>query len=294
MFDKVERRSFNRELLKVSNDVNDFNEAGFYLLREACLLLAEVVTFECNVPAFGGPKLNRFDAIVYGTLAKISKLNTVLIQQLSERRLEVVFVLLRVIADACIDVVYLCKFGSKEIEREFILATSSESKRLALRVLENARTRKRLLPIEKRMLRSIVNGWRVGGIKGREINEKDNRGVWAEKNSYEKAKKVGLESVYHYTFANASTSVHSSWRDLVHFHIYKDKDGFEITPQWSEPAPQIFEGATQLMIALIHSVGDSPTVPIFSFPGNRERIGVLDEDIKALQELHESYLARSN
>jgi hypothetical protein len=177
-------------------------------------LLVEVGSF-VRVAACISPgdtrRWNRDQAIVAGNVVRLYKLISALLDQTSQRRRETTFIFARLAFEAIVNVRYLIEFSCPELFDSYIRHSLRHEKRLYDRIKSNIAARGGVLPIERRMLASIERAARTSGMSLSDVSANKPKN-WGNKNLFERAKAVGLDTAYPAAFGGGSHTVHGSQR----------------------------------------------------------------------------------
>ena len=114
------RLKFTKE--EISNFINEgeFMSANVELHKNSIALLHKIIHlryFDYNdIPK----KLNRDEAILGGNIIRLTKLNTSLLQNICENKLEICFILCRCIYETQINILYFLKNGEENIFKNYV------------------------------------------------------------------------------------------------------------------------------------------------------------------------------
>src|SRR3989338_2553491 len=136
--DRKSNDDFMVDLIKVANDVN-----------KAIILVSGVIA-QKNID------LKKQD-VLRGHLVRLYKLYDSYVFLIVKRRTEIVFIILRTLAETIINLHYLLKYIDTDVHKKYKRASLAYEKKLEESILSNILNRKNKLPIEKRMLKSIAN-----------------------------------------------------------------------------------------------------------------------------------------
>ncbi len=187
------------------------------------------------------------EAIIVGHMVRITKLYEGVLMHICSHQQELAHIFFRLILETAIRMEYLITSESpKKSLQSFILASYKPENEM-LQDLENKAKQRNLIPIEKRMKKSIASWLRSDGINQRELF---NNTIWNVdgKNFRDIMNVLDLDSMYSYGFGNASHQVHGDWRDLAYYHL--EKDGRYYTPDLSftEPDPRLTGSLTHVCL----------------------------------------------
>jgi hypothetical protein len=200
---------------------SDYFRLAFDLMRET----AQYVTLFASINYGTKANWNVQQAIVGGHFVRLYKLSRSLLDQINERREEVVWVILRLCAECIINVRFLLRNDNEETLQSYLHYSLQYEKEQLSKIDANIAARGGSeLPIEKRMRRSILRAFERSGVT---VDSLPNRRIrnWANKNLFEKATDVGLGEAYFAMISGPSRNVHGGWRDLLEHHLEFDKPG---------------------------------------------------------------------
>jgi hypothetical protein len=175
-------------------------------------------------------------SVVMGHMVRVFKLYDTLIFLTVERRTEVAWIVSRTLVDTIINLRWLLKHPNQC--QRYVRQSLAFEKKLMEEI--KSRMREPPLPIETRMLRSIEATFSRAGVNPAEIKAAEWRGLSSE----QKARDVGLDSLYEFSFRGASHNVHGTWHDLEFYHLELVDGVHRPAIRFHEPRPQIVEVAT--------------------------------------------------
>ena len=181
------------------------------------------------------------EAIIVGHMVRITKLYEGVLMHICSHHQELAHIFFRLILETAIRIIrmeYLITSESpKKSFQSFILASYRPEKEM-LQDLDNNAEQRPLIPIEKRMRRSIISWLREDGITEKELF---NNTVWDVdgKNFRDIMNVFDLDSMYSYGFEIASHHVRGDWFDIAYYHLKQD-EGQYYTPDlfFTEPDPR--------------------------------------------------------
>jgi hypothetical protein len=255
-------------------------EVGSYATIAACTL-GESSTWD------------RDHAAVGGNMVRLLKLIHALLDQICQRRGEIVGLLLRLIFEAQVNIRFLILEFSPELIDSYIANSLKHERKLRDLIQGNIAERGGvMLPIEDRMLQSVSRTAKLAKLSLDEVSLKGERN-WGGKNAFEKASRVGLDSIYLAAFGRGSNSVHGNWNEIAGHHLEYDDSSERFTPStdWARPRPQ-------LPLALGGLIVDTLKI-YFEFMGGpavaeelEPLLGNLSDRILQVTHAHEIYLGR--
>lgn len=225
---------------RVRESDNDFLQdlvnAGNELCYTLAVCAAQVLT----------PKLEpRHQAVLMGVMSRLYKLYDTFQMLTCEQRMEMSMIIGRSTTDTAIDVIYLSGRREAELLDEFIrtsLATDKEIYELML----NDEADGRGDPIIRDRIKSSIES--VFNDAGMTLDEIDSR-KWKRKHSTRKRSKLcGIENLYLLIYKNLSRVTHSSWSEIVKYHL--ERDGLSWSPNLNHaiPSPQLV-GSPPILVA---------------------------------------------
>lgn len=285
---EVQHVTVDEEILLKFSREDDFNKLGFDLLKEAGSYL---IIASCLMPET--KYWNRDQAIIGGNAVRLYKLIAAFLDQVSQRKEEVSFVMMRLIFETIINISYLIKNSSKQLFDSYVFYSLQNDKKLYDKIIQNIANRGgEKLPIEERMLISIQRTFNKSGVRIEDFNEiriKD----WGDKNIFSKAEDVGLNDLYSAFFKNGSNSIHGNWADLLSYHLSHTELGFEPKFEWKNPRPQTLFAISRLVSEII--------IKYFIYIGDAQAIKFIDNAMHNLMDrimmsdkAHEDFLQKNS
>ena len=177
------------------------------------------------------------EAIIVGHMVRITKLYEGVLMHICSHHQELAHIFFRLILETAIRMEYLITSESPKQSFQSFILTSYRPEKEMLQDLENNAKQGPLIPIQKRMRRSIISWLREDGINQKELLKNKN---WKldGKNFREIMNVFDLDSMYSYGFGIASHHVHGDWLDIAYYHL--EQDGQYYTPDlfFTEPDPR--------------------------------------------------------
>ncbi len=270
---------------------NEFINADFELLKESVIYLS------ISANSYQGTENGEFygwdrnNSIVPGLLIRSCRLLTGFFSEIVANRMDTAFILQRSIAETLINSLFLLKENNQKLYEDYIKYSLKHEKSLFLRIKSNILERGYELPIESRMLKSILLAFERSGVSIENIDEM-NKKTWGG-SIYQKFKKVGLEEQYLSIFGGLSHSVHGNWQDLLSNDL--DFQGNKYYPKLNRQSvkPQPLGALNILIIAV------TGTYTIYKIPACDEKKQILrrlfkiKKMVKDVMELHEGYISKN-
>lgn len=210
-----------------------------------------VLLFKCcdkylnvnDLPKF----LSEEDAVIAGNMARLYKLCHSFLQNICDQKAEICFILFRCITETCLNIKYMLLNGENNVRRNYIKYSLITEKKVYKKVCQNIHNREEEeLPIEKRMKISIKNSFDSSNIQ---LEEVKNSSRWKSLSS--RVAVVEDPNFYSILYGLSSHSIHGNWQDLLSNHLNKTEKGFEIDLTWTQPRPQMMEGVSFQLLAVI-------------------------------------------
>ena len=171
-------------------------------------------------------------------MVRVTKLYDGFCIHVAKRQLELSEIFIRLINETIVRLFYLLNCGNqKRAIRSFIL-TSYKSERQSIKDLKNKQSQRRLIPIEKRMLRSMTKNLREDGITQKELLANQNWKVDG-KDIASMFRHLGIEWKYSYSFGGNSSTIHGNWIDMKTRHLTKNDTYYHPKLTFSDPDPRI-------------------------------------------------------
>lgn len=182
-------------------------------------------------------------AVILGHLVRLTKLYDGFCMHVAKRQTELAEVLMRAIYETSTRMLYLLKSGhQKKAIRSFIL-TSYRAEKRAIKVFRERQSERPLIPIEKRLLRSMMKNLREDGITFKEL---DSIRDWKVdgKDTAAMHHHLGNDHQYTYGFGGSSRSIHGNWVEMKYRHLIKSGAYYLPDLSFSDPDPRIVSPIT--------------------------------------------------
>jgi len=222
--------SFEDEDLLMTFFVEEVMARALYLVRVSMSLAPN------NDAANRG--YTKHSAVILGHFVRLMKLYDGFCTHIAKRELELAEIFIRLIYETEIRMKYLLSCGhQKKAIRSFIL-TSYKAEYQSIKDLKEKKSQRQLIPIEKRMLSSMLRDIKEDGISFRELDANRN---WKTdgKDIAAMLRHLGQEWQYPYGFGGASRYVHGNWMEMKRRHLRRDGRYYLPKPYFSDPVPQI-------------------------------------------------------
>ena len=217
---------FMEDLVEVAND-----------LRKTLLMLTSIIPDKTIV--------STHFAVLLGLMVRIYKLYDSFIFLICEKRMEIALLLVRSLCDSAIDVTYLCENMSDEEFQKFIKSSLVTGK-IILEEIEKDKSNGVGDPnMQKRIKESILSDFSISNITPEEVSHSD-KNLFG--NTYNRAKKCGLEKTYNFIFRNLSRSIHGNWSELLHSHLKNENDIWMPSHEYKYPKPAIIDGSSVMVV----------------------------------------------
>lgn len=269
--------AFEREGEYIGLGVDLVIEAGSYVCVAANLFRNEQMLWTRN------------EAILGGHLVRLFKLLDALLDQTCKHRRETSIVISRLIFECIVNLRYMIAHASGDLFHSYRTYSLKHELKLLLKIEANIADRQgERLPIEDRMVRSIIASFEASGLSREEVAANQQRN-WSGLNLFERARAVGLDQAYLAAFGGGSHSIHGNWQDFLEYHLEKvDDNSYRPNIGWHMPRPQILE---TLVILVADAVADYVEfVTDRNAPDFTERLRDLQDRTGRLSALHEAFL----
>lgn len=197
-------------------------------------------------------------AIIIGLMVRLGKLFHGFVQQIECGQEDIASIFARLIFETEVKISYLIK--NPRSWKSYVI-TSLRAEREMLEDLRAKGKTRKLIPIEKRIQKSVRRSLKTAGTtekellafkKHREIDGKNFRGLLEDLNR---------EHEYIYGFASSSRHVHGGWLDLHRYHLSKKGRGFQPNIKFRLPDPRMagpltFRCLEAILIYIAWSKGD--------------------------------------
>ncbi|HET6432357.1 DUF5677 domain-containing protein [Dyella sp.] len=255
-------------------------------------LLIETDSYVCvaaNIYKNENGVWSRDEAVLGGHLVRLYKLIDSLLDQTCKHRREMSIVLARLIFECIVNLRYLIANASYETFRSYRIYSLQHELKLIETIEENIAARNGLvLPIEDRMIKSILSSFRASDLTRDDVSGNKQRN-WNGLNLYERARRVGLDQAYLAVFGGGSHSIHGNWQDLLEYHLEKlDDHSYRANMGWRRPRPQLLEALVTLTCEALFDY-----LRFVSLPDEHElfeRLDDLGHRTQNLSDLHEKFL----
>ncbi len=176
-------------------------------------------------------------AIIVGHMIRLTKLYDGFCQHVAKRQLEHAGIFMRLIHETEVRINYFIKVNKGKAFKNYIL-TSYRSERQNLIDLEEKAKKRPLLPIEKRIKKSIIGCLqkdqisfkKLRAVKNWKIDGKDTRGM---------LRSLNREWDYSYGFGSSSRWVHGGWLELSKYHLKRKGRYYLPRLDYGDPDPRI-------------------------------------------------------
>lgn len=230
----------------------------------------------------------RKQAILVGLFVRIAKLYECLIDNICKKRGETILIFTRLIFETRTKVLYLMESPPSSY-RSFVTSSFRPEKEI-LKDIENKKKKRKLLPIEERMLQSVKKAMEEARISKKELfairnwklDGKDFRAILAT---------LGEEKIYTYAFRTPSHAIHGDWADLLRSHLKKEGRFYRPKLEFDTPDPR---GLAPVSILVL----DVAIKYLKKFRLDRDEIitsiaGKLSQKIGEIDREHEAFLGQS-
>lgn len=225
---KASDSEFVEDLLKVCNFVR-------------CLLCLTASIDPTNNKNYTG----KIQPILSGYIARIFKLYDTFVFLIAENKVEMAWIMTRLISEASIQLKYLLSLEDPEAVQKYLKASLVNDKLLFNHVNKQIDSRPPTA-IEERIIKSITKEFEEAGYKPNEIDDTKDR-IWC-KNTFSLAEKVGLKNMYERVYRTSSTAIHGSWFHLKQYYLIKEHNSYFPNLDFHNASPQIIEGTTSIAL----------------------------------------------
>lgn len=251
-FDNLKQTKVDEKIISTFSDNDQFLEVTLNLFKE---LNSHIKCLGLIVPETG--RWETKQAVLGGQIVRLYKLNCAIYEQALENRLEICYILSRLVYETVVNLRFLIK--KPELCNNFIAFSLKPEKRLRDNIMKNIKNNEdKIKPIERRMLDSIKFDFDCSGISVEEYtNTLSDKWIYKDINKKQKRtfsdklEEIGIvQDAYEAIFGLPSHSVHGDWIDSLRFNLdIYDGNLFGPNFDWHNPAVQLFEG-------LIHVLSD--------------------------------------
>lgn len=191
--------------------------------------------------------LTKHRAIISGLVVRIAKLYEGFIKHVADREVELAAIFSRLIFETEVKIDYLLNSKNKRKSfRSFIVGSYKPEKEILLDLNSKSKTRK-LIPIEKRIRRKVLNRLKKDGITQKEIL---NNSKWSidGKSFRQLLKDLNRELQYYYVFGSMSHHVHGDWFEISLYHLEKENGRYFPNLNYSTTDPRLVGPVTGLIL----------------------------------------------
>lgn len=284
MLDDIHRTQVDPEVIRAFTKNFEHGQVAFDLFREA--------TFYCvalgSIMRKSEEEWTLREAVLGGHFVRLAKLMRGFLRQTKDIEAELAWITSRLITECVINVMYLLQHSSNDVLTSYLHQSLHHDRELLLTIKGNIATNGSTLPIEERMLESIVRTFANVGIAPEDLPSKRVQN-WGGLTLRQKAESLGMLPVYQVGIGASSRNVHGSWYDLTQHHLTVIAPG-RFKPRFDEVhvRPQLlFSMALVAVIAFqnyLEHLG-SPDIA-----GPLERVRELEARIRLADMLHEEYI----
>lgn len=246
--------SYARDVKKVIVNLVEIesytSEAEFLSL--GVKLLRELNDYVKQIAELVPEKRNWFksEAVLGSHLVRLHKLLFVVCEQLDLRRLEISYLLTRVISETIINMIFILNNNNDRTVLSYIAQSLKAENEFKDIINTNINKRGHHLPIEDRMLASINANFKQSSMTSAQITELSK--AWLKKDgkkysTYQRVIDLGFNDLlYMVLFTLPSHSIHADWKDALSYHLDAYQDGtFGPSLDWTEPKFQAIEGISR-------------------------------------------------
>jgi len=271
----------NDDIIKNLKTEDDFMCLGVELAKEVALPL-------CIISEQAIKDFDKEEAILFGMLTRLRKLFTAIMDNICQKRYEIVAILSRCFIETAINFKYLIKHSDSDNFENFIKYSLFTEKKFLEHIEKNIGERGYEANIETRTKQSIGRAFEKSSIDMEDLNSKK-MNSWAENNIYERFKAVDNSRLYQ-AFALQSHSIHGNWQDLLTYHLKETNGKYTTNQNWYKPSFQCLNPLCLIIVDILKLFVD------FYFEKNEDTNNLMNEldDLKkrivSLETAHENYL----
>jgi len=226
---------------------DQFMDAYVELLKQTILLITQVTKLR-YFHKDGSPKqLNRDEAVIGGNMIRLIKLNTSLLQNICDKKLEICYIINRCLIETAVNVKFILTKGEVSVIKNYIkysLITEKEAMDVISSNIDNRAGD--ILPIEERMKKSIQSSFEKSDFDFDEVKKSSK---W--KSFKDRVKVIESNTFYTFNYGISSHAVHGNWQDILSNNLIRNNEFFELNLHWKRPKPQIMDAAIHLNIEII-------------------------------------------
>jgi hypothetical protein len=282
----------NHEVIEACKAARSFSPLAFELYKETVAVLAVCSAGHLD-GGEGGGGLARNQAICAGLLLKVAKFMTSVasLVSLDAERADVVYVLNRTIMESAVNLRFLLLKNEGRVFDQFVQFSLAPERELYDQIQANIERRHgEILPIERRMLRSIT---RVCGLSGITISDVSSKaGDWG---GGLRNRLIALgEGERYASFQRVpSHAVHGTWVDLVQNHLTHAGGRFEPKVASTRVDCRQMLPVCMVVLAAARAYVESFFPPLPELDPLCDRITSLEDRIATVDREHEIWLSTS-
>lgn len=237
---------YSKEDLKTFNNESPFMDANVELLKQTIQLLGHILEkkyFDVDVPKI----IDRESAVLAGNIVRLIKLNTSLLQNICDCKLEICYIVGRCLSETAINIMYMLSNTEQSVIRNYIKYSLITEKEIFEIVSANVRERNgEMESIEDRIQKSIERSFESSDFDFEEVKRSSK---WKTLKS--RADVLAGDLFYNVYYGSASHSIHGNWQDILANNLKKHEGGFSVNVEWQTPRPQIMDGPIILNLQII-------------------------------------------
>ncbi len=241
-----------------------------------CAMLAPVVKYK--------PENS---AVLTGLMVRLYKLFDTFLLLICERRMEMAMILARSAYETAIDILFFCHTKDESKVTEFINTTLATSKKIFENVERDEKAGKGNRNIRLRIKSSVEYDFGKAGRVTDDIQSSE----WHRPDSlYKRAESVKLEETYTFLYRSLSRVVHSSWSELVKYHLVEGNKSWWPNLKYNVPRSQIFS-SFPILVAM---AAKAYSVDIANCHAMSDRIKIFIDWFIEMSDRHEEFLKTNN
>jgi hypothetical protein len=193
---------------------------------------------------------SKHQAVIVGHLVRLTKLYDAFSLHVARNEFEIAGIFNRLIFETELRISYFLASKNKRRALRSYIFTSFRAERESLIDLTEKRKRGPLIPIERRMIRSMMRDLREDGITFKELRKNKAWNVDG-KDTRAMLKALGREWEYAYGFGGSSRWIHGGWLELKRFHLKKKQGFYEPQLDYGVPDPRVAAPTTILVLEVL-------------------------------------------
>lgn len=281
---EIKTVEINNKIIETCKTNDDFMILGLEVAKEFTQYLCIIN----SMYEYENQVLNNEKAIIRGLMDRVRKLFSSMLDNICQKRLEIVKILTRCLLETIINLEYLITQDDSNRFENFILYSFLIEKKFYEKIEQNILNRGYELEIEKRMKQSIAKALATNNTSIDDLQNKKLKS-WAENSIYDRFEKTNYLPMYS-AYSLLSHSVHGNWQELLLHHLKTTDNGYVVDEKWHNPD---LRSLTPMLIILIRLCKDYLNYEFSHITEIKQFVDALDElkeKVSMLDVAHENFI----